>query len=134
MLFFCSVFRIHISGSCGACKLGEQGASILKNCFFPLIKHLVECKKVTFSFVEISAFLEIFCQQINETVMHNLFDIKHLMQHQVKLLLCYTISFSRIHIILCLYSTTSVICLMNYLFSIIFCIKIFSIIGQMYGR
>jgi hypothetical protein len=70
-------------GSCSACKTGEQAASILKSCFFHLIKHLETAKKETCSDVGISALIEIFCKEINDVVMHNLFDIKHLMQHEV---------------------------------------------------
>jgi hypothetical protein len=70
-------------GSCSACKTGEQAASILKSCFFHLIKHLETSKKEICSAVGISALIEIFCKEINDVVMHNLFDIKHLMQHEV---------------------------------------------------
>ena len=75
-----------IVGACSACKVGEHMSVLLRDMLPRVIQRVIEEANWISDVNNYHSMSDEFLKILNDILIHNLFDIKHLMQHEVKLL------------------------------------------------
>jgi hypothetical protein len=70
-------------GACQDCKVGEHGAALFRENMSTILRIILQDSTDRFDTQLYDSLSGVFLEKLNKILIHNLFDIKHLMQHEV---------------------------------------------------